>query len=266
MVVEPLSDLSYNFVAFAQRSGQQVVLKIGVPHRELTSEIAALRCFDGRGVVHLLAADEERSAFLLERLQPGAVLATLADDELATHLAADVMLRLWRPAPQVAAIHESPLLIPLTDWFKGFDRLRLRFAGGTGPLDRGLVERAERAAADFLAEDHMPMLIHGDLHHFNILSSQRGWLAIDPKGVIGPAGYEVGALLLNPVPELPRRPDLPQITARRIAILSERLGMDRERIRLWGLAHAVLSAWWTIEANGTGVEEPMRCAELLWRA
>ena len=30
----------------------------------------------------------------------------------------------------------------------------------------------------------------------------------------------------------------------------EQLGFERERIREWGLAHAVLSSWWSIEEHG----------------
>jgi streptomycin 6-kinase len=255
--IQPRPDLSYNFVAFASRLLQPVVLKIGVPNRELTSEMRALRCFDGRGCARLLEADPQASAFLLERLQPGTRLSALADDDAATHIAADVILNLWRPAPA------EPDLIQLSDWFAGFKRLRARFGGGTGPLDPQLVEQAERIAAAFFAERFTPMLIHGDLHHFNILSSGRGWLAIDPKGVIGPAAYEVGPLLLNPLPELPGRPDLPHVLDRRIAILSEHLGMERERLRAWALAHAVLSACWTVEEGGAGAEGALRCARLL---
>ncbi len=189
---QAVPNLSYNFVAFAKQGGREVVLKIGVPNRELTSEMTALRLFNGRGAVRLLEADEEQGMLLLERLRPGEMLAALEDDEQATQIAAGVMLDLWQPAPSNGA------LIQLSDWFRGFERLRARFNGDTGPLDKELVRKAEGAVKEFFAEDYAPMLIHGDLHHFNILSSERGWLAIDPKGVIGPAAYEVGPLLMNP--------------------------------------------------------------------
>ncbi len=242
--IQPVSNLSYNFVAFAtrpeQRSKGNVVLKIGVPNRELTSEMAALRFFDGKGAVRLLGADEARGMFLMERVQPGEMLASLDDDEAATYIAAEVMLNLRRPAPMEGAF------INLSDWFKGFEKLRARFEGGTGPLEKSLVERAERAVREFFSEEYAPMLIHGDLHHFNILSSKDRWLAIDPKGVIGPAAYEVGPLLINPWGNGTK---ISQHTERRIAILSERLGFERERILEWGLAHAVLSAWWSLDDN-----------------
>jgi streptomycin 6-kinase len=110
------------------------------------------------------------------------------------------------------------------------------------------------------------MLIHGDFHHFNVLSSERGWLAIDPKGVVGPAAYEVGPLLINPWDEFLTRPDPVRLTGRRIAILAERLGFERERVRDWGLAHAVLSAWWTIEESAGDPRYSMDCARMIARA
>jgi streptomycin 6-kinase len=104
--------------------------------------------------------------------------------------------------------------------------------------------------ADFFAENHMPVLMHGDFHHFNILSSEHGWLVIDPKGVIGPAAYEVGPLLMNPWGDLSSGNNYRLLTERRIDILHDRLGFEHGRIREWGLAHAILSAWWSIEDHG----------------
>jgi streptomycin 6-kinase len=256
--VQPVPNLSYNFVAFALNGTQDVVLKIGVPNRELTSEINALCTFNGKGTVRLLEADEKRAMFLLERLRPGEMLATLTDDNRATHIAADVMLNLWCPPPTKGAF------IKLSDWFKGFEKLRHRYKGGTGPFEKGLVERAEHSVVNFFNEDYTPMLIHGDLHHYNILSSDRGWLAIDPKGMIGPAAYEVGPLLMNPLGFL-NQPDAMQIIKQRMSILSERLGFERERIREWGIAHAVLSAWWDLEDNMDWTYA-MHCAEVIAKA
>jgi len=242
--VRPSPELSYNFVAFAKRGEEQVVLKMGVPNRELKSEMATLRLFNGEGACRLIDHNLRKYWMLLERLQPGVMLVTLEDDEEATHIAADLMQRIWRPAP------EKDVFIRLSDWFDGLKKLRPHFKGGTGPFDQKLVERVERSVKDFFAENHKPVLMHGDFHHYNILSSERGWLVIDPKGVIGPACYEVGPLLINPWGDLLNGNNYRQLTKRRIDILNEQLGFERERICEWGLAHAVLSAWWSIEEHG----------------
>jgi streptomycin 6-kinase len=258
--IQPVPNLSYNFVAFALSGGQSVVLKIGVPNRELASEMAALRLFDGKGAVRLLNADEAHAAFLLERIRPGEMLATLEDDDQATHIAADVMLNLWRPAPADASF------IRLLDWFKELEKLRPAFDGGTGPFPGKLIEEVEELLPRLFAESSPPLLIHGDLHHFNILSSEQhdaGWLAIDPKGVIGPAAYEVGPLLINPMPDFLNGSNPNIQIERRIAILSERLGFSRQIIRDWGLCHAVLSTWWDMSPDGSGGQYSMVCAKLI---
>ncbi len=241
--VRPVPTLSYNFVAFAKRGDEQVALKMGVPNDELKSEMAALRLFNGEGACRLIDYDEEKYWMLLERLQPGVMLLDLEDDEEATHIAAEAMQRIWRPAPN------DDVFIRLSDWFDGLKNLRPMFNGGTGPFNEKLVERVEGSVKDFFFENHKPVLMHGDFHHYNILSSERGWLVIDPKGVIGPACYEVGPFLLNPWGDLLKIDNHRRMTERRLDILHEHLGFERERIHAWGLAHAVLSAWWSIESH-----------------
>ncbi|HEY5982752.1 MAG TPA: aminoglycoside phosphotransferase family protein [Anaerolineales bacterium] len=241
--IRAAENLSYNFVAFARREGEEVVLKIGVPDPELTSEIHSLRQFAGRRAVRLLDSDSGRGMLLLERLRPGELLTSIGDDRQATLIAAEVMRGLWRTGIT------DPRLIRLEDWFRRLGRFRDEHGAGTGPLDPRLFEQAESAARDFFAEDFVPTLIHGDLHHYNILSSRRGWLAIDPKGVIGPPGYEVGPFLLNPRTDGHPPRDFEHLVGSRLEILADALGMQQERLRLWALAFSVLSAVWCIQEN-----------------
>jgi streptomycin 6-kinase len=258
-VGSPLQDLSYNYVAPATLAdGREAILKLGVPNRELTAEIEALRCYDGRGAVRLLAGDAAGGALLLERLRPGTPLYDLHDEERATAIAAGVMRRLWRPLPPD---HAFPTV---ADWAAGLDRLRARFDGGTGPFPSDLVARAESLFAGLLASSGAPVLLHGDLHHWNILAATRApWLAIDPKGVAGEPAYEVGALLRNPWGKPLDLAHPGRVQARRVAVLAERLGFDPARIAGWALAQAVLSAWWSIEDGATDWQHALTYARLL---
>ena len=252
--------LSYNYVAPAMlANGTEIVLKVGVPNRELRTEIEALRLYEGRGCVRLLEADPDVGILLLERLYPGEMLTIVTDDDAATRLAAQVMQNLWRPLP---AEHTFP---SVADWANGLAELSKKFDGGTGPFDKKLVETAESLFTDLLASSSEPVLLHGDLHHYNILSADDGWKMIDPKGVAGEAAYEVGALLRNPIATIYDEPDLERITARRLDILAEMLSMDRERLRQWSLAQAVLSAWWSYEDGGDPADwqSTMRLAAVL---
>jgi len=266
--VQLVDDLSYNFVAFATksscsrtfpRSGEdELVLKIGIPRNELGSEIAALRLYNGRGAVRLLDADTRKGLLLLERLRPGRMLSELKDDERATHIAADVMQSLWaswdaakdHPAAKTA----EKEFIRLEDWFGGFKRLRQRFKGGTGAIPEDLVFPAETLSKQLFFESKDKTLLHGDFHHYNVLESERGWLAIDPKGVMGPRGYEAGPFLINPHNRILDENASYAQAEKRIAILSERLGMERQHLCAWGFCHAILSAWWSVEDNTPGWE------------
>ncbi len=243
LTLGPPFDLSYNYVASATRAdGAEVVLKIGTPSVESATERAAMRLYDGRGAARLLETDEGLGAMLLERVRPGATLAALEDDERATEIAADVMRALWRPPP---AEHSFPSVARYTQELTG---LRPYFGGGTGPFPPHLVEQAERLREELLSSMGAPVVLHGDLHHLNILSAEREpWLVIDAKGVVGEPTFEVGAFFHNPWPQLEKRGHLRTLLHRRVAILSERLGFDRERVRGWGLMYCVLSAWWSYD-------------------
>ncbi len=257
-VGDPFANLSYNFAAPANRAdGTPAVLKLSFPgDKEFETEAEALRRFDGRGAVRLLELDAEKGAMLLERMEPGESLETIEDDEAATIIAADVMRKLWRPAPPS---HPFPTI---AEWAEGFERLRKSFGGGTGPMPPDLVEKAEGLFAELLATEESPVLLHGDLHHGNILSSRRGWLAIDPKGVVGERAYETAAMLHNPAGFL-EKPNPGKLLERRIEILSEKLGLEESRVRGWGVAQSVLAAYWSLE-DGFGVwEEALIFARLL---
>jgi len=218
-ILPPFANLSYNYVAPAVRAGgTEVVLKAGVPNPELRTEIEALWLFAGQGSVLLLEADAELGLLLLERLRPGTPLVFLADDREATSVAAGVMRQLWRPAP---ALHPFPTA---ARWAAGLLRLRRQLGGGTGPFPRVLVERAEGLFAKLIASSAEPVLLHGDLHHKNILRAGRQpWLAVDPKGLVGEPAYEVGALLRNPYPQILQEPQVEDILARRADQLAEEL-------------------------------------------
>jgi streptomycin 6-kinase len=255
----PFPNLSYNYVAPATRGdGAPVVLKLGVPNPELASEAAALRWYAGAGAVRLLDDDPAVGALLLERLLPGAPLLDLADDAAATAIAADVMRALWRPPPAQHSFRS------VGSWAAGLGKLRAQFDGGTGPLPAALVARAEALFADLLGSMAAPVLLHGDLHHENILRAERApWLALDPKGVTGEPAYEIGAFLRNPIERVLRAPDPARLTARRIAQFADLLALDAARIRDWALAQAVLSAWWSVEDHGHGWEPAIAFAEVL---
>ncbi len=178
--VFPPFPLNYNYVAPCLCSdGTQAVLKIGFPgDREFQKEGEALAVFQGKGSEKLLQADKDHAVLLLERVTPGVPLSTLEDDEEATRILASVMKNLWKPLP------ENHDFITIAEWSNAISRLRRQYHGTSGPLPSYLVDKADRLFTELIASSAEPVLVHGDLHHDNVLSSARaGWLAIDPRGL-----------------------------------------------------------------------------------
>ena len=255
-ILPPFPDLSVNYVAPALRSdGTEVVLKLGVPNPEIDGEIASLRAFGGSGAVRLLEADPASGLLLLERVRPGSSLLDLSEEE-ATRAAAGVIARLHR-----SDILPDPTLPRLEDWFEAFARHRSRF-GGSGPLPHRLFDRAESTARELLASTDRPILLHGDLHHDNILAATREpWLAIDPKGVAGVPCFEVAPFMRNPMSKLHTADNLGPLLQRRFALFHEHLGYDIARMQAWVLAESVLSAVWDIDDPAEGWRRGLVIAE-----
>jgi streptomycin 6-kinase len=261
IVLQQPFDLTYNYVAPGTRNdGSEIVFKAGPINDELLSEIKSLRLWEGHGTVKLLEYDLEKGAMLLERLRPGETLAELVDDDRATQAAALLMRELWIPAPENPA--QTLPIVP--GWARGIDRLRAEFHGGTGPFPEKFVDAAENLFHDLIASSGSQRLLHGDLHHWNIISAQRRpWLAIDPKGVIGEPDYEPGALLRNRLPENLTRNEISRISQRRIKILCETITLDPQRVAGWAFAQAVLSAWWSYEDHRRIAHKDLLLAEAL---
>jgi streptomycin 6-kinase len=239
--------LSYNYVCAATRAdGTQAVLKVGVPNDELTSEINTLDMYAGKGACRLYECDPANGLLLLERLFPGTMLVELADDDEATHIAARVMKQTHRPVPQAQGF------LSLRAWFDELKGLRRLFNSGSGPFPEKSLALAEGLIRELFEENRPQVLLHGDFHHYNILNSERGWLVIDPKGVIGAPEYDVCPYLVNPIEPVP--PDAIRRSQRRMAIFSEEVGFDLQRLRAWAICFSVLSSFWDMQEDGTGGE------------
>jgi streptomycin 6-kinase len=258
-LLPPFAGLSFNYVAPVVRAdGSPAVLKVGVPEEEARTGIAFLRLCNGEGAVRLLEADDERCALLMELAFPGIPLARLDDDDEATRIAAEVMCALWRPVP---ATHS---FITVGRRLRAFARVREVHSGGAGPLPEGMLSRAEELAVELLASAPYERVLHGDLHHDNIVSAQRApWLAIDPKGLVGDPGFETGALMNNPYGRMETWTTPAREFSRRADILAKGLEYPRERILAWSYTQAILSASWEVLAGTVRYRSWLARAEVL---
>ncbi|MDQ0887068.1 streptomycin 6-kinase [Paenibacillus sp. V4I9] len=236
-------DLSFNFVAPAiRKDGTEVVIKLVIPGDEFVSEVDALTLFNGNGIVKIIDVDIAKGILILERLIPGQTLASLESEDEAAHIASQVMKKLWIPAPSNSSsipttMHMEEKLI----------NIYKRNIEGHGPITKDILHEAVDTYRSMNAMPDKPFLLHGDLHHYNILMAAREpWLAIDPKGLIGDREYDVIQYLLNKLPN----GDSTHVIEKRIDIFVKELNLDKKRMLSWGFAHSVLATCWTVQEDG----------------
>ena len=225
-------------VAFVRRGDQRLVLKLLTAGSDEWRSGAALAHWAGEGAARLVEA--AAGAILMERAIPGEELLALTPDrdDAATLIACEVMAKLDRPAPSPDAGFRR-----IEDWGQGFARNRA--AALAAGMDAGLIDRGEALFLQLCATQATPILLHGDFQHYNIIrDAGRGWLAIDPKGILGEPAYEPGALLRNPMDDWCAEP---AVIDRRARLIAGRLGYPYQRLVGWTFAQWVLSVLWAIE-------------------
>lgn len=209
--------------------GTPAVLKLALPHRESAQEADALECWDGDGAVRLLAHDDERSAMLLERLEPGTRLSEAhAADPMAVFAA--LLPRLWIPvgAPFRALADEAAWWVSyLPRHWEEFGR----------PFERRLLDAALELLSELPGSQGEAVLVNQDLQGENVLAAHRGpWLVIDPKPLRGEREFSLAPIVRGSEFGHTR----PAVVGR-LDRLSADLGLDRERARGWTIAQTI--AW-----------------------
>lgn len=245
VAVEDIFETDSSVIAFGVRDNQAVALKVIKPKGDEWYSGEILKAFDGNGVVRVY--EQTGGAVLMERLRPGHSLVEMAlngKDEEATDILADVIKQMSSIESSKSKGESLQASKTVQDWGKGFDRY---IATGDDQIPPELVEAGHHVFSQLCASQRSARLLHGDLQHYNLLfDSNRGWVAIDPKGVVGELEYEIGAVLRNPV----ERPELFLRRAtieRRLKAFANKLNLDFERMLGWSFAQAVLSAIWEIE-------------------
>lgn len=213
----------------AVRGGDDVVLKIGIPDREGEFEAEALRRHGGDGAVRLLDEAPADRAMLLERCRPGTPLTALQADA-ALDVLIGLLPRLWIPAgaPFRSLVDEAADLLV---------EMRAHWERTGRTVEERVIGAAAEAFEVLGATQGEQVLVNQDLHADNVLAAEREpWLMIDPKPLIGEREFGVASIVRGRELGHSR-----QAVLRRLDRLSAELGLDRERVRLWSMAHTV--AW-----------------------
>lgn len=248
----PVAETATSWIFRVEQNGRNFaalkILKSQVAEEERRGSML-LNWYGGEGAATVF--DMHGDTIFMEWLDGG----TLGDpvragkDDEGTIAIATVVANLHRPRADAPAN-----LQPLRDRFQTLFDTDVRVWPHTA---RDLYARASGIALKLFDRPSAQIPLHGDIHHDNILSSDRGWLVIDPKGLVGDPAYDLANTFINPVGGLPIAAD-PRRIAARLEILSQRLGYPRKRILGWAAAHAALSACWNL-AEGKAITAELAC-------
>lgn len=215
-----------------------------------------LEYWNGDGAARLLARSDNGEAMLIERATGTRSLAAMArsgaagDDE-ATTILCDAIAALQKPRGPAPSG-----LIPLEVWFKDLFPMAQKRGG--------ILARSAAVAKELLPAQREIMPLHTDLHHDNVLDFEaKGWLAIDPKSVIGDRAFEYTILFCDPdlANSEPPVAVLPGRFERRMEIVLAKSGLERERLLKWVLAWCGLSAAWFLGDDDPLAEINLAVAE-----
>ncbi|RIX28013.1 aminoglycoside phosphotransferase family protein [Amnibacterium setariae] len=214
----PSSDLAAGVLA-----GEPVIVKAARIEEERRGN-RLMAWWSEHGGLPVLRADGD--AILMRRAGRSLLDLPLAE---ADRVIADVAVGLRAlPAPPFP-------LVPLAVWFRDLvDR----------PHADPLLDRAGAVARELLARPAAAVVLHGDLHHGNVLDQGGRWVPIDPKGLVGHPAFDVANACCNPSAEAAAD----RLDAR-LALFSTRLGLDVGELADWVLAWCGLSICWASEAG-----------------
>jgi len=242
----PIADTPTSSIFRVEQNGRNfAVLKILKPGAAEEERRGAqlMNWYGGEGAATIF--DMHGDTIFMEWLDGG----TLGDavraghDDQGTIAICTIVANLHRPRGEAPAS-----LMPLRERFNALFATDVRAWPHTA---RDLYARSAGIALKMFDKPAPQIPLHGDLHHDNILSSDRGWLAIDPKGLLGDPAYEVANVFRNPVGMTQLAADPRRIKALLDAFQS-RLGLNRKRVLGYACAHSALSACWDL-ADGNPI-------------
>ncbi len=218
--LKPVSNLTYHYVLTGFQDDVPVILKLGLDNEGLKKEAFALQCFAGYGAVNVITAED--GLLLLERAIPGTPLKSYFSnkDIDAIAITCHVMKKLHQAA--MPKDHNFP---HIKDWLAALDK--------DWNIPVNYLQRARVLRAQLLASSDPNVLLHGDLHHDNILQNGDGWVVIDPKGVIGSPINEIWALVMD--------------MERDIEFIANFFKFNLQDVWDWYFVHLILAACWNLE-------------------
>jgi len=232
--LEPVSNMSFNFVARGYLSNKPIIVKLGLNSHALLMEAQCLKAFKDHGCPDVIVNTD--NLIIMDCAEPGTTLKKYFpfQDNEATSIVCHVVKNLH--AAHIPAnhcfCHVHELLTALD---KEID------------IPNVILKKARELRDKLLDSTTKEVLLHGDLHHDNLLKRGSEWIAIDPKGFIGDPVFELAAFLCNPIPELLQERNPKEILIERIKSCATHFNLTEQRIYDWLYVKSVLCWAWSLE-------------------
>ncbi len=250
--IEPVANMTFNYIAKAlANTNQAVVLKISYDQESIFHEKQAFMYLNHLGSIKLIDYNSQHHALLLQQAIPGITLKSLypSQQNYVMDCYIETMHKLHNQ-------HLPKQYNHIADWLQALDQ------PSSKTIPALILNRAISLRNKLLASPKPLLFLHGDLHHDNILKHGDEWLAIDPKGVVGEAEFEIAAFDFMYITELATTNEIKKLFAERIKLLAHKSELDAQRIKDWVFVRLVLMAAWLIEDNNDP-GWPIKLAELL---
>lgn len=232
--LEPVSNMSFNYVARGFIKEKPIIVKLGLNNKALSKETQCLKAFESRATPKVIANKD--NMIIMECAVPGITLKEYFpwQETEATNILCNVIKDL-----HTAQIPIGHNFYHIKDLLQTLDK--------EIDIPNNILNKARRLRDKLLSTTTKEVLLHGDLHHDNILKNDHGWMVIDPKGFIGDPAFETTAYICNPIPDLLHENNPTEIIIGRIQLCAKNLNIPEQRVKDWFYVKSVLCWAWSLE-------------------
>jgi streptomycin 6-kinase len=234
--ISPVDNMTFNYVASGFINKKPIMIKYGLNQAALAKEAACLKAFSCYGGIEYIA--DEANLIIMERAMPGDTLkhSFPSEDEKGTSIMCHLLQKLHK-----APISKHNNFYHLHTLYQVFDKF--------DDLPKTVLNQACQLRNEMFSKRNKKVLLHGDLHHDNIIKHKDNYVVIDPKGFIGDPLYDVAAFIINPIPDLLDNHQVKHLIRQRIEICSSILGASEKDITKWTYLKALLCWIWVKQDN-----------------
>jgi len=248
------------FKGYSKKHGS-IVLKFGRDYGEFSSEVAMLQSFNNEAVSKIFDVDHENMVFIMEAIEPGEELSTEKNMALRLDVFSALHKELHQGEASVNALNKQSYdYKTYEEWVTSITKY-MKKRNGWEEL-ASLMENAETLFYELSNNYSDKRLLHGDLHYYNILKGQKGYKAIDPKGVIGDPLFDTPRYILNEFCDEEDKSKIDETITEVVDVISRDLGYEKNDLWKALYVESTMAMCWNVE-SGADISEQDKFLETI---